>query len=146
MRRVVTTAGRVVAWMLVVGCFSYSLLFVVNCVAFLSGAGTPVTVHIERSDREGGLVPSGGGPGVTTWAEGDVGRGYYDLNGERHAVTLYGVEAPAQVQTRRPLLAEGAVLFLHAWWQAAAGMGVGLFFTACAGFVGWALSDRDVPW
>jgi hypothetical protein len=144
MRRL-ATVGRVAAWALVVGIFVYSLLFVVNCVAFLLGVGTPVTVHVERSERQGGLVPSGNSPGVSTWAEGDVGQGYYELNGERHPVTLYGVEGPADVQTRRPLLAEGAVLFLHAWWQAAAGVVVGLIFVACAGMSGWVLYD-DVPW
>ncbi len=132
MRHRAAVLGRATVWVLLAAAILYGLITLVNSVAYLAGVGEPVTVHVERSERQVGWTGD-------TYAEGDVSTGYYELRGDRHEVTLFGIKGKQEVETRRPLLAEGAVLFLHVWWQAAAGVFVGVLCAGIFGWLGWML-------
>jgi hypothetical protein len=117
----------------------YGLVWCVNDLAYLVGAGTEVTVHIEHTKHGEGVLPTGDGGSMPVQVT--TNEGYYtDSSGERHAISLHDEDlAPGMtVQIRLPLLGGDAIVPIpRAWWQAVGGIVFGFICIGMAVLIFW---------
>jgi hypothetical protein len=119
---------------LLVAAIAIGLIYLVDGVAYLAGAGPRITIHIQ-STRVRYVLHSDLPGDPPTWDRVTYGEGYYlDGSGGRHPVSLPGddLRPGTVVHTRRPLLAPAVVFQLHSWWQAAIEAVLGIMFAAAA--------------
>lgn len=131
-------------WGIVCVCAAgYGLLLIVDGTAYLAGAGPQTTIYIQGAHQD--VETDTDSNGVPTEHITHYGDGYYlDDAGRRQAISVPGDDLkPGMVlHTRRPWLFEQAVFVLHAWWQAAAEVFLGLLSLAGGVWTGFLFAAR----